>query len=178
VSLSADVDEYIRDETEARFSDIYKHLLISFHKPNFFDTETPKKPSVGHCVHMVHGLVDNNSTRFNRMRNWLNIQRHIGIDKVKLYMTSAVDHNASVLVLKEAFGDFIELVDYRLEFEFICKHAISLHNRDAFKMNDHEFAEVVDHIYRNCERLFNVFFNVTINSIVLKKYIFIYFFLL
>lgn len=88
------------------------------------------------------------------MQNWLNIQRNIGIDKVTLYFASNTSKVAEKS-LKEKFGNYIEIIDYRLDFQLICKFQIQFYSENINLV-------IAAYLYQNCEKWFNVYFNMSI----------------
>lgn len=142
-----DIDEYERLNSSDRFKSSKKYYLLSFQEANFYDLKIPKKKSVVHCVHMVRNL---NEVRRKRMRNWLEIQKQIGIDRVRLYF-ARVDKTIETS-LKDEFKDFIDIVPYRLEYENICKFSIQLKNNEKDR-------EIINYIVDNCLQFYRVYFN-------------------
>lgn len=132
-----DFNEYLTQRSQ------FSNYLLSFQTPNFYDIKKSRKKAVGHCVHTVSDL---NPKRLRRMQDWLRIQKLIGIDKVRLYMTDTNEQNE--LALKEEFKEFVEIVDYRLDFEIICKFAIKMREKSEY-------------LFKNCLDFHKVFFNHT-----------------
>jgi hypothetical protein len=92
---------------------------IQFQESDKINQSAPKKQGVAHCVHMVY-LNDTNSLDTNITINWLKLQRHIGIDTVRMYAfkinSKIIDH------IKSNFDDkFLTFIKYPTEFHDICK---------------------------------------------------------
>lgn len=142
-----DVEEYQNLKNTHKF-DGQENYLVSFHHATFHDLKVPKKRAVAHCVHMVRGL---DETRTRRMRNWLFIQKSIGIDRVRLYFASV---NKSVEnALRDEFRDFIEVVNYGLEFGSVCRSALSIVNSSQVEQ------EISEYMYENCLKFYRVYFD-------------------
>lgn len=101
---------------------------------------------------MVHDL---NDVRFARMKNWLTIQKNIGIDRVKFYFAQNYNHFKDIL--NKEFNEYVEIVDYRLDFDFICQFHIEL------KRNN-KYSPIFDMLLNNCKTFYNIFFNTSITS--------------
>ena len=125
-----------------------KNLLLSFQSVNFYDERTTKKKSVAHCVHMVYDL---NYVKIQRLRNWLNIQKRIGIDRIKLYFTRVKE--LVKFPLKQEFKDYIEIIDYKLDFNSICKFPLYL-NRTSWNAKNRV---TLEYLYENCLNFYKYF---------------------
>lgn len=64
-----------------------------------------------------------------RMLNWLEIQKRIGYNKIKLYLYQ-VSKETEIKMIEQAgkIGLEIDLVDYRFDYKFLCKHQLELFN--------------------------------------------------
>ena len=141
-----DIQEFNKLNNSAKF--ISKEKLLSFQWAKVYDERVAKKKTVAHCVHTVRRL---NKRKTNQLKNWLKIQKNIGIDRVKFYFTSV--ENSTTMELMQEFGDYIDIVDYRLDFEFICKYPLLLNrSSDVDK-------ETLAYLYNNCLRFYNDYFN-------------------
>lgn len=143
-----DFDEYL--ELSSNSSD--SNQLLSFHVSNYYDPAKTKRKSVAHCVHMVRQLTP---LRFQRLNDWLHFQKSIGFERVRLYFAEAIPEYQRQLEAR--FGtEFVEFVDYRLDFEFICKFAIDLKNKTSNSLDNNN---VTDYLYENCRRFHELFFD-------------------
>ena len=142
-----DIQEFNRLNSSAEF--INREKLLSYHWANVYDERIAKKKSVAQCVHTVRGL---NKRKTNQLKNWLKIQKSIGIDRVKFYFTSVEDSTKMELI--QEFRDYIDIVDYRLDFEFICKYPLLL-NRSSYNIDNVTLA----YLYNNCLKFFNEYFD-------------------
>ena len=141
-----DFQEFKELNSSAKF--ISKEKLLTFQWANVYDERVAKKKSVAHCVHTVYVL---HERKVNQLKNWLKIQKSIGIDRVKFYFTS-VD-NSTKMELMQEFGNYIDIVDYRLDFEFICKYPLSL-----IRLSDVD-EETLVYLYNNCVNFFTEYFD-------------------
>lgn len=154
-----DIEEYER----LKKSNLYgkRHPLVSFHYPNFYDLKVAKKRSVAHCVHMVHNM---NEIRAKRMRNWIEIQKRFGYDRIRLYF-DIVDTSLETSLRKE-FGSFVDVVTYRLDFDWVCRYSLELRRelskkKKAKHTNDDNYFDrkAVEYHYENCLKFYGVYFN-------------------
>ena len=59
---------------------------IQFHLAKKFNADKPKKQSIAHCVHMFYGVDDIKSNSMLKFSNWVELQRNIGIDRIRIYV--------------------------------------------------------------------------------------------
>lgn len=127
-----------------------KEYLLSFHWTNAYDERVAKKKSVAHCVHTIYDL---DGEEVNRLKSWLKIQKRIGIDRVKLYFSRVEDSTIKSKLLQE-FGNYLEIVDYRLDFDYICKTPL-LHIRSSSIVDN----ITMNYLYENCLNFYNQYFD-------------------
>ena len=144
-----DIQEFNKLNNSDKF--INKEMLLSFHIANFYDERVAKKKSVAHCVHTVRGL---HKRKTNQLKNWLKIQKNIGIDRVKFYFTSV--ESSTKMELMQEFVGYIEIVDYRLDFDFICKYSLFL-RRSSFNID----TKAIVYLYNNCLNFYRRYFDGT-----------------
>lgn len=141
-----DIQEY----KELNSSGIYtnKENLLSFHWVNFYDERIAKKKAVAHCVHMVYEL---KNRKLNQLKNWLKIQKSIGIDRIKFYFASVEDSIKTEL--KQEFGNYIDIIDYKLDFDVICKYPLLLNLTS--KVDN----ITIKYLYENCVDFYYRYFD-------------------
>lgn len=99
-------------------------FLFAYHKPYIYRQSPVKKKAVAHCVHMVRFLNKNNA--LERLFNWLDIQKSIGIDRIKLYLYD-VESN-----LKQKIASpFVETDDIVTNFRNVCEFQLNLVKNDT-----------------------------------------------
>lgn len=112
--LSQDISVAIIDKRD--FIDIISKIdKISFQKVNFYKILEKKKQEIVNCVHMVRDL---NEHKFQKLQNWISIQKEIGFNQIKIY-THYISQEI-LNILKNKFKDFLQIIEYKTKYEDIC----------------------------------------------------------
>ena len=90
----------------------------------------PKKQAIAHCVHMFYGVGDMKSNFMLKFNNWVELQRNIGIDEMRIYVLELEMKTIDYLNVK--YKNFINFVDHLTTFEPMiydkilknCQHAL------------------------------------------------------
>lgn len=120
--------------------------FIWFHKPNFLDSRIPKKKAISHCIHMMFDVY---GERFTRFSNWFDVQKHLGIDRFRLYFFRI--NQTSEEMIRKKVGKHAEIFHSRLDKPFICRHYITF--------LENQKSEIADYLMKNCEDMFSVYFD-------------------
>jgi hypothetical protein len=132
-----------------------KVFLLNFHKPNIYDSGGLRKPAVAHCLHTVRHLESNAGHR--RILDWLDLQKSIGIERVKMYflnVSDQIEHSIRDHYLTHHTHHFqVDIVRFDLSFEAICQTQI-----DWFKDETIDFS-IRNDLYQNCARMWNLYFD-------------------
>jgi hypothetical protein len=131
------------------YSNLYKNNLneiIILHKPKLVNKLKQKKKQVAHCLHKV---IDLNKKRFNMLLNWIYMQKEIGIAKIKLCLFDINSNQQSIM--KEIFGDYIELVNHKTKIAQVC-------NWQLLKAHQHSNSRSYKFLLENCKKLTLVHF--------------------
>jgi hypothetical protein len=123
--------------------------VIQFHLAKKFNANKAKKQSIAHCVHMFYGVDDIKSNSLLKFINWVELQRNIGIDRMRIYVLK-LDKN-TFDYLNEKYKNFINFVDHPTTFEPICGWI------EAFK-EANQNSTVYDMLLKNCQNAFNKVF--------------------
>ena len=91
---------------------------IHFHSARKFNVNKPKKQSIAHCVHMFFGVDDIQLKSMLKFSNWVELQRNIGIDRMRIYVLKLEKKTFDYLNKKHK--NFIDFVDHPTTFEPIC----------------------------------------------------------
>lgn len=98
--------------------------------------------------------------RLNRMLNWLSIQKRIGYNKIKLYLYRVNKKVEDILVDYGRELDLdLDLVDYRFDHDFLCKHQIALITQDAE-------SSVRKYLLTQCTDFIKIYFDPTRDEVV------------
>jgi hypothetical protein len=123
---------------------------IQFHLAKKFNADKPKKQSIAHCVHMFYGVDDIKSNSMLKFSNWVELQRNIGIDRIRIYVLKL--EKKTFDYLNEKYKNFIDLVDHPTKFESICGWIEKLNNLEPDKI-------IYDVLFKNCKNAFNKVFS-------------------
>jgi radical SAM superfamily enzyme len=123
---------------------------IQFHLAKIFNADKPKKQSIAHCVHMFYGVDDIKSNSMLKFSNWVELQRNIGIDRIRIYVLKL--EKKTFDYLNEKYKNFIDLVDHPTKFESICGWIEKLNNLEPDKI-------IYDVLFKNCKNAFNKVFS-------------------
>jgi hypothetical protein len=123
---------------------------IQFHLAKKFNADKPKKQSIAHCVHMFYGVDDIKSNSMIKFSNWVELQRNIGIDRIRIYVLKLEKKTCDYL--NEKYKNFIDLVDHPTKFESICGLIEKLNNLEPDKI-------IYDVLFKNCKNAFNKVFS-------------------
>jgi hypothetical protein len=103
------------DLNDLSSSDSIQNATIFVHKPKIFDRLIPKQKKIVNCVHTVYDLSEK---RYLKIRNWIQMNKAFGVERIKL---CALDFNSPYLMrLKSEFSSLIEINKYQLNLRFIC----------------------------------------------------------
>ena len=107
-------------------------------------SSTRKRPHVAHCLHKVIRLTQ---SRFKMLSNWIDMQRAIGIHKIKMCM---FDSNITQYErqIEEKYQDYVELVKHSTRIEDVCKWQIE-------KQQEHP------ELLANCQEMHTMHFNMS-----------------
>lgn len=150
------VNKTISEFTNKHEDDL--NYLIAYHKPVHYDLSTiVVLKQVAHCVHMVREI---ESERFNRMLNWLEIQKRIGYQKIRMYMYRVSANVTRLLGIKAKSIDLdLEMIEYKFDFEVLCKYYIEL---EADRPN----STIRQHLVRQCRDYTSEFMDPTQDDVV------------
>lgn len=100
------------NESSTLDSSSFLRSSFRFQRPIIDDGEQVKKPAIGHCVHMVRGL--EKKKRTDAMKEWLFIQRRLGIDLFKMYFYDVgIAQRTDLERFMTRLGLKFRIVDYR-----------------------------------------------------------------
>jgi hypothetical protein len=149
-------------ESEVSFIDSSKDKrkshLINFQKASFINRSIPKKNAIMNCVHTLRNV---NSKTYRDITIWIQINRAIGVDKIRL---CAVDYaDKLVRQLKTNFPGYVEIVRHETQIDQVCQRT----NRSACIKNFHDIF--------NMQRRLNLHEKIcTIDCFISNKYIYDY----
>jgi radical SAM superfamily enzyme len=123
---------------------------IQFHLARKFNTDKPKKQSVAHCVHMFYGVDNITSNAMLKFSNWVELQRNIGIDRIRIYVLKL--EKKTFDYLNEKYKNFIDFVYHPTKFDSICGWIEKLNNLEPDKI-------IYDALLKNCKSAFNKVFS-------------------
>jgi hypothetical protein len=126
-------------------------LLLSLQKPDFINITLSKKKQVANCVHMLARIDD--ATSFNKVNDWLSLQREIGFAKIKLYLFNIDEIYVQKLRLNYG-NEFIDLKKHSTSIEDVCNWQIKLLSEDG-KNSIKRF------LYENCQRAYKLHFKMS-----------------
>jgi hypothetical protein len=131
----------------------YLNQSISFQKANIFYENIPKKRAVANCVHMVN---INDDQKFNRLLNWIQIQKKLKFGIIVLYIFRLNEDYVKKLV--NEFGtQYVRLVHYKTKYEDICQSLFKQEEQSNHaickKAYDYYFNMSNDLIYNSHERM-------------------------
>jgi hypothetical protein len=119
---------------------------ISFQKAIFYNRNIPKQKAIVNCVHMIRNL---NEEKLKTLKEWIQIQKRIGVAKLKLYFFQV---NSTILSdLSKLDSNYLELVNYKTSFNQICKRNIEMVKKYPNSTN-------FIYLYNNCKKSFNIHF--------------------
>jgi len=132
---------------------IYLNQSFLFQKANIFYENIPKKKAVANCVHMLN---INDDQKFNKLLDWIHIQKKFKFDLIVLYIFRL--NEEYVKKLKNEFDtQYVKLVKYQTKYKDICHWSLddNNHNNEAIckKSYDYYFNMSNDLIYNSHERM-------------------------
>ena len=146
----------IKDNTN---SEKLSYEAIQFHLARKFNADKPKKQAIAHCVHMFYGVDDIKSNSMLKFSNWVELQRNIGIDRMRIYVLKLEKKTTNYL--NEKYKNFINFVDHTTTFEQICGW--------IQKLNDSNPDSIIyDKLLKNCQQAFETVFSPTEGMIITK----------
>ena len=90
--------------------------MLHFQIPRIVFKNDAKIQKVSHCVHYSYNIVEQD---LDKIVNWLEFQKKIGVDKVVFY--DANIHKLLEEILYKKFGNnFVDIRPYHIHFEAIC----------------------------------------------------------
>ena len=131
-----------------------RYLVDSVHvlhmqTPIYVNTSRPKAKAVASCVHMLRNLTEE---RVHYILDWLNIQKNIGVAKVRIYL---METNELLLQnIETNYKHLVEIVDYKTELPELCH--LQLKNKIQNPNSD-----LLAKLYDNCVSSFEKHFNMT-----------------
>jgi hypothetical protein len=125
------------------------YKAIQFHLAKKFNVDKPKKQSIAHCVHMFYGVDDIKSNSMLKFSNWVELQRNIGIDRMRIYVLTL--EKKTFDYLNEKYKNFINFVDHPTTFEPICGWIEALKEANPN-------STVYNMLFKNCQNAFNKVF--------------------
>jgi hypothetical protein len=123
---------------------------IQFHLAKKFNVDKPKKQSIAHCVHMFYGVDNITSNAMLKFSNWIELQRNIGIDRIRIYVLKL--EKKTFDYLNEKYKNFIDFVYHPTKFDSICGWIEKLNNLEPDKI-------IYDALLKNCKSAFNKVFS-------------------
>jgi hypothetical protein len=123
---------------------------IQYQKPAYFNLFKPKKKAVAHCVHLLRGL---DHTRTVRILNWIELQRKIGIKKIRLYVLD-VEESVIQLIKKKYSQDFIEIIFHHTNLKDVCKKQIE-------RLENYPNSLFYQKLYDYCKTAFEKHYNIS-----------------
>lgn len=123
-----------RNNDQHSSSNNYLESIVIFQKPHLLVVDTPapvKKKAVAHCVHMLRNV---DTSRLGKLNDWLRLQKSVGYDKIHLY-TYKVDESMRDEI-KNFDPEMIQLTEFDIEFESVCKYQITLLNKGKLGLLD------------------------------------------
>jgi hypothetical protein len=129
-------------------------LLITWRTPQYLNTSIPRKKQVVNCVHMLR-IAD--PLGLERLVNWIELQRNLGYSKLIFYVYNIND--LYLMRLKQLnHDDFIDLIDYRLDFDTLCRGPIEML---SLKIETEAEKRLAQHLYDSCLNAFKKHFTFT-----------------
>ena len=127
-----------------------KEETILYKRPSMMRRSVPKLPQVAHCLHKVINLT---SSRFKMLSNWIDMQRAIGIHKIKMCM---FDSNITQYErqLQEKYADYVEIVKHHTKIEDVCKWQME-------KQREHPHSIQYAELLANCREMHDMHFNMS-----------------
>jgi hypothetical protein len=129
-----------------------EYQYLAFHEPRIFNLAASKAKAVALCVHMMR-LPTGGHLSYKKLVDWLIVQKHIGIARVRIYFYR-VGRDIEKNLLAKFGNDFIEIVHYSTAFEDVCHKQIA--DIKAEPGND-----VVRKLYYDCQTTFDRHFNMS-----------------
>ena len=131
---------------------------IQYQQPKFFNSLVPKKKAVGHCVHLVRDL---NEARTKKILNWINMQREIGIEEIRLYIFNVTNDVISI-IQNYYTSNFVKIIYHGTKLDEVCKKEL-----ERYKANPESV--LFKKIYNNCSKLHEIQFD-TSNDLILNAH--------
>ena len=151
--------DFIREEIDFKIIKNHKTLfklpwnMISFQKPRVIYKPIKKIPKIAHCLHYTYNI---NQIGLDKILNWLDYQKSVGIDKIIIYDSdkAKILQNAIALRFNK---EFVDVRSYYIEYDNIC---------DIRRLNTFRQEEVSKYQLMKdyCEDLFHTRFEDPINT--------------
>lgn len=142
------------------YKDFKKHLssfdnaksLLTFQQPILIDRTLPKKKEIVHCLYYV--TIQNRGT-FNRLVNWIELQKNIGFKKIRVYLFKTFKRYENELrQLNKKENYILEFINYDIGSNNLCNWIIE-------KVNKHPNSKLYKFLLNNCMNAYNQHFNLT-----------------
>ena len=151
--------DFKSDSTNLTENDIVSHFyklpynMMNFQTPRIINVPDKKLPQIAHCVHYTYDLV---AQDIDKILNWIEHQKQIGVKKIVFYNAN-IHKLLEDTIYKRYDKDFIEIRPYHIHYEAIC---------DYNRINYFKLKDVVKYQAMNdqCENAYyNVFDNPSLN---------------
>ena len=114
--------DFIREEIDFKIIKNHKTLfklpwnMISFQKPRVIYKPIKKIPKIAHCLHYTYNI---NQIGLDKILNWLDYQKSVGIDKIIIYDSDKAKILQTAIALR--FNkEFVDVRSYYIEYDNIC----------------------------------------------------------
>ena len=124
--------------------------LITLQQPNFINTSIGKNNQIANCVHMLTRIDD---SRFQNLKNWIQIQQDIGFSKIRFY-TYHVDPKYINFLQEMYKNDFIDIIKYPVLFDDICEWHLKQYEKNPE-------SKLAIFLLNNCEKAHELHFKLT-----------------
>ena len=154
------------------FTYLNRHLinqnkyLLTFQDP-FIISESSTQKTKNEIVNCMHMLRINSNYKINLLLNWIDIQYNFGYRKLIFYVYQVDEYYLNILsnygIQKYNEKYLIEIQDYNINYDVICKWYIKNYNTYPHLFKD---------LYLNCLEMYNLHFNFTTSNILQRKELF------
>ena len=123
--------------------------VLVFQKPALLRKQAPKERAVAHCLHKV---IDLTPGKVLMLHNWIDMQRRIGIAKIKMCL---FDERPDVSeALKRKYGDYVHITRHYTKLHDVCRwqyrNWLALPNSKIFRF-----------LNRNCKQMYRLHFDLS-----------------
>ena len=99
--------------------------VVLFHRPSVLQRHVPKRAQVAHCLHKV---IDLTPQRFHMLVNWLEMQRRIGVARVRMCLFDYAPQYVSTLRAKFPRA-YLDIVFHQTKMHDVCRWQLNMFNR-------------------------------------------------